>query len=224
VAIKKNTTNSISKKETKSNKTSVKSSKAKKATEDTTPAPQEGQQYILNGVSITTAATSLTNESLAAMCDFEKAFGATTQQQEQFDQQIQLQLQSILNGSAAAQLAKPKSPVQTRPAEPSPIKQVESMPSLDDFFSIGGAAPLEQSSPSPVKPNQKPLKPKPPKSKPVLDSLSPVKPSKNSQPTPTKAGPKNVLKKQPAYAHKSWSQERSDSAQAHTEQSYLAQA
>jgi len=169
VAIKKNTTNSISKKETKSNKTSVKSSKAKKATEDTTPAPQEGQQYILNGVSITTAATSLTNESLAAMCDFEKAFGATTQQQEQFDQQIQLQLQSILNGSAAAQLAKPKSPVQTRPAEPSPIKQVESMPSG-----------LAQSS--------------------------------------------QTLKKQPAYAHKSWSQERSDSAQAHTEQSYLAQA
>jgi hypothetical protein len=193
VAIKKNsttTTSNITKKEPKSNKTSAKSAKAKKATEDTT-APQEGQQYILNGISITTAATSLTNESLAAMCDFEKAFGASTQQ-EQFDQQIQLQLQSILNGSAAAQLAKPKSPVQTRPAEPSPIKQVESMPSLDDFFSIGGAAPLEQSSPSPVKPTQKPLKPKPPKSKHVLNSPSPVKPSKNSQPTPTKAGPKNV--------------------------------
>jgi len=165
---------------------------------------ETNQQYVLNGISITAAATttSLTNESVAAMCDFDKAFGSSAQQ-DQFDQQIQLQLQSILNGTAPAQLSKPPSPVKSKspvqspkPTVPSPIKQVESMPSLDDFFSIGGAEPLEQSSP--VKQVQKPLKPKPsttlnkPSQTNSFQNKSTKKQSSPNTTTPSKITTKNV--------------------------------
>lgn len=97
---------------------------------------------------------------------------ATQKQQEQFDMQIQLQLQSILNGTAPAQKSE----------TPSPLKQlvsgssgnVESMPSLDDFF---GFEALESSKAPAIKPstpkskNTKMLKPKPAASK----QVSPVK-------------------------------------------------
>ena len=128
------------------------------------------------------------NESLASMCDFEKAFGSLTsnsvlsgqqqsinnnielvlKQQENMDMQIQLQLQSILNGGAftsPSETATTKEPVEAAPPKPS-IKVdaklskkettstestrndrskspeiIESMPSLDDFFGFDANAP-----------------------------------------------------------------------------------
>ena len=125
------------------------------STDNTVP-----QSIVINTMNLPQAQSQTPQEPLSSLCDFEKTFGTTTTttvapvntdesvlKQQEFDMQIQLQLQSILNGTAPAQInddQKKSKEITISPVSKKTSVQVvkepmvtESMPSLDDFFCIG---------------------------------------------------------------------------------------
>lgn len=170
-------TNKIAIAPNKSTKTASTPSIAAKAL-DVTPESSSTQQIILNGINLTVKQQPFPQDSFTTLCSYgsivtsSNAGSSLSAEQKQQDLEIQLQLQSIMNGTASAPANQAKNAEKNSSEKDSKINEanflensnssvnverstaeiVESMPSLDDFFSIG---PASEKTASPTKPGSK---------------------------------------------------------------------